>query len=124
MSYFLSMKSYRNLFMIAGLFFIMSLFSSCTVLQWRETDTEIRERHEELNIPAIVSYFEVDSLDLKIRVLEVSQYQKQVNLLFLHGSPSSLSAWNGYMTDSLLIDKANLYTLDRPGYGYSNFGDE
>ncbi|MBX2828905.1 MAG: alpha/beta hydrolase, partial [Flavobacteriaceae bacterium] len=118
------MKLYRNLSMMAGLFTIMGLLSSCTVLQWRETDTEIMERHEELNIPATLSYFEVDSLDLKIRILEVSQFQKEINLLFLHGSPSSLSAWNGYMTDSTLIDRANLYTLDRPGYGYSNFGDE
>ncbi|MDC8005247.1 alpha/beta hydrolase [Aureisphaera galaxeae] len=118
------MKSYRNLLKIAGLFFIISLLSSCTVLQWRETDEEIMKRHRKLNIPAQISYFEVDSLDLNIRVLEVSEQDKEINLLFFHGSPSSLSAWNGYMTDSLLMEKANLYTVDRPGYGYSNFGDE
>jgi pimeloyl-ACP methyl ester carboxylesterase len=46
-----------------------------------------------------------------------------MNLVFLHGSPSSLSAWNAYLKDSLLYTKANLHAIDRPGYGYSNFGE-
>lgn len=35
-----------------------------------------------------------------------------------------MSAWNGYLKDSTLIKKANLHAVDRPGYGYSNFGKE
>jgi len=97
--------------------------SSCTTLQWRATDREIQERFLENNIPTQVSYFEVDSLELKIRVQRVTQSNEEVNLVFFHGSPSSLSAWNRYLMDSILIERANLLAVDRPGYGYSNFGD-
>lgn len=99
-------------------------FTSCTVLQWRSTDKEIKTYFDGKGIVSEVSYFNVDSLDLKIRVQHVKQSKNDVNLLFFHGSPSSLSAWNGYFNDTLLIKKAKMHAVDRPGYGYSNFGDE
>lgn len=43
-------------------------------------------------------------------------------VLFVHGSPGSLSAFIHFLTDSTLLDKALLITADRPGFGYSNFG--
>lgn len=104
-------------------FGLFLLCSSCSVLQWRSTDAEINSAFAKANIPTTISYFEIDSLDLKIRVQHVQAANSDYNLLFLHGSPSSLSAWNGYMKDSKLINKAQLHAADRPGYGYSNFGE-
>ena len=43
-------------------------------------------------------------------------------ILFIHGSPGSLSAFIGFLTDSALLPKTLLITTDRPGFGYSNFG--
>ncbi|WP_299884710.1 alpha/beta hydrolase [uncultured Lacinutrix sp.] len=103
---------------------IAVLNSSCTVLQWRSSDAEIKNYFNKKEIPNQLSYHTVDSLDIKIRVLEVKASKKNVNLVFFHGSPSSLSAWNGYLNDTSFIKEANLYAIDRPGYGYSNFGDE
>lgn len=99
-------------------------FTSCTTLQWRETDKEISERFQNKNIPSKVSYYAVDSLNLRIRVQQVTRPKNKINLVFFHGSPSSLSAWNAYLQDTTLLKKANLIAIDRPGYGYSNFGDE
>ncbi len=44
-------------------------------------------------------------------------------VLFLHGSPGSLSAFIDFLVDSTLLTKALLITADRPGFGYSNFGN-
>ncbi len=95
---------------------------SCTVLQWRSSDTEITEHFNSLEIPTRISYFEVDSLKLNIRIQHIEKSENTIDLVFFHGSPSSLSAWNGYLTDTLLAQKANMHAVDRPGYGYSNFG--
>lgn len=100
------------------------LNTSCTVLQWRSTDAEIKTYFNKKQIPTTVSYYAVDSLDLNIRVLEIKEAKHNVNLVFFHGSPSSLSAWNGYLNDTSFVKQANLYAIDRPGYGHSNFGDE
>jgi pimeloyl-ACP methyl ester carboxylesterase len=44
-------------------------------------------------------------------------------VLFIHGSPGSLSAFIHFLTDTVLLDHALLITADRPGFGYSNFGN-
>ncbi|ANH59359.1 alpha/beta fold hydrolase [Dokdonia donghaensis] len=98
-------------------------FTSCTTLQWRASDKEILKTFSSEQIPTKISYFKIDSLNLKIRFQTVEVGDNDINLVFLHGSPSSLSAWSRYLNDSTLYNNANLHAIDRPGYGYSNFGD-
>lgn len=43
-------------------------------------------------------------------------------LLLLHGSPSSLLSWKEMLEDSVLLERFQLVAVDRPGYGYSDFG--
>ncbi len=43
-------------------------------------------------------------------------------VVFVHGSPGSLSAFIDFMADTILLSKAQLITVDRPGFGASNFG--
>jgi pimeloyl-ACP methyl ester carboxylesterase len=57
-----------------------------------------------------------------VRYLEVGD-QSKATVLFIHGAPSSLSYWKGYLSDSSLLSRASLYAVDRPGYGYSGLGD-
>jgi pimeloyl-ACP methyl ester carboxylesterase len=44
-------------------------------------------------------------------------------VLFVHGSPGSLDAFIGFLVDTTLLPKALLISTDRPGFGYSNFGN-
>jgi pimeloyl-ACP methyl ester carboxylesterase len=43
-------------------------------------------------------------------------------VVFVHGSPGSLSAFIDFLADTVLLQQALLVTTDRPGFGYSNFG--
>lgn len=43
-------------------------------------------------------------------------------VLFIHGSPGSWTAFKEFFKDSLLLSKAHLLSVDRPGFGYSNYG--
>lgn len=43
-------------------------------------------------------------------------------LFFLHGSPGSWDAYRKYLSDIDLQKKYRLIAIDRPGFGYSNFG--
>jgi len=43
-------------------------------------------------------------------------------VVFVHGSPGSLSAFIDFLADTALLKIAQLTTIDRPGFGYSNFG--
>ncbi len=44
-------------------------------------------------------------------------------IIFVHGSPGSLSAFIDFLGDSTLLQYAQLISIDRPGFGYSNFGN-
>lgn len=43
-------------------------------------------------------------------------------LCLLHGSPGSWTAFESYLQDSLLLRHYCLVAVDRPGFGYSDFG--
>lgn len=44
-------------------------------------------------------------------------------LFFIHGSPGSWDAFMMYMQDRELLTKYRMVSIDRPGFGYSQFGD-
>jgi pimeloyl-ACP methyl ester carboxylesterase len=44
-------------------------------------------------------------------------------VLFVHGSPGSWSAFVDFMRDSALLQKVKMVSVDRPGFGGSNFGE-
>ncbi|MGB0862216.1 MAG: alpha/beta fold hydrolase [Saprospiraceae bacterium] len=43
-------------------------------------------------------------------------------LFLIHGSPSSASSWQDLLRDSLMLSHFYMVAVDRPGYGYSDFG--
>ena len=43
-------------------------------------------------------------------------------VVFFHGAPGSWSAFKDFLADSTLLSSAHLISVDRPGYGYSDFG--
>ena len=44
-------------------------------------------------------------------------------LLFIHGTPGSWTAFEPYLKDSVLLTRFRLISIDRPGFGDSDFGD-
>ena len=44
-------------------------------------------------------------------------------VLFIHGSPGAWNAFSHFMKSPEILDKAQLISVDRPGYGKSGFGE-
>ncbi len=44
-------------------------------------------------------------------------------IVFVHGSPGSWSAFKRYLQDTDLLKHYRLIAIDRPGFGYSDFGE-
>lgn len=57
----------------------------------------------------------------KMHYAQTGQTGKPV-VVFVHGSPGSLSAFVPFLVDSSLLAKAQLISMDRPGFGYSRYG--
>ncbi|RTY80661.1 alpha/beta hydrolase [Flavobacterium sp. LS1P28] len=58
----------------------------------------------------------------KIHYVETGNAQNPT-LFFVHGSPGSWNAFKEYLKDTLLLKKYRMIAIDRPGFGYSDFGD-
>ncbi len=43
-------------------------------------------------------------------------------IIFVHGTPGSWDAFEKYLADKELLQKFRLVSIDRPGFGYSDFG--
>jgi len=101
---------------------ILFLFLFDRLVQFRMDDTELADYFHKLNIPAHIGYYKARGRD--IRYIDAGNDDStKPTLLFIHGAPSSLSYWRGYLSDSILCNKATIYALDRPGYGYSGLAD-
>lgn len=44
-------------------------------------------------------------------------------IYFIHGTPGSWDAFAGYMQDKELLSRYRLISIDRPGFGYSDYGN-
>lgn len=110
-------KNFRWLLAPIAIFLLMFLLDSC--LQFRMSKTEINEYFK--NKPhkgELKQYYAGERL---ISYLCAGESTK-ATVIFVHGSPGSLSAFINFLSDSLLLDRARLISVDRPGFGASNFG--
>jgi pimeloyl-ACP methyl ester carboxylesterase len=58
----------------------------------------------------------------EIRYLLLEQDACLPYLVFIHGAPGSLTDYLAFFKDEKLSAHFNLLSIDRPGYGYSDFG--
>lgn len=94
-------------------------FRNCRVLELRMSDKDIQETLAPLGYPYSITHQKVGAQEM--RYIKVG-YDSLPPLIFLHGSPSSLSAWRPIYTDTAFLRRYQVISVDRPGYGYSGFG--
>lgn len=95
----------------------VALLDAC--LQFRMSRGQIDRYFEGKPYRGVIHEYKVESRT--IRYLQAGA-QDRPTVVFVHGSPGSLSAFIDFMVDSVLLQKAHLLSVDRPGFGHSDFG--
>jgi pimeloyl-ACP methyl ester carboxylesterase len=103
------------LFLIA---ILLTTMHSC--MTFRMSSTEIDQYFQQKKVQA--SQHRYQSGFRQINYVVAGDEGKPV-VVFIHGSPGSLSAFIHFLADTALLQRALLVTTDRPGFGYSNFGN-
>lgn len=93
------------------------LMDSC--LQFRMSTTEINTYFKDKQNKATLKQYEIGKRTLNYLITENNN---KPLVIFVHGSPGSLSAFIDFMADTVLLNKAQLISVDRPGFGASDFG--
>ena len=109
----------RGALIIYFVFFLLSyLFSSCFSfrLSQKEIDTAFVHsslkpvQHQIIVQGKTINYAEIGNDSLPV-------------VFFVHGSPGSWSAFVDFMKDTALLKKVKIVSVDRIGFGYSEFGE-
>ena len=113
-------KTLRRL-LIGSLLFIACwlTFAQCSMKQ-RIPDNKAKKNFLNNGVTLITDTCEIDGFKL--------HYVKTGNdslptLFFIHGSPDSWDRYEKFMQDKDLLSKFRMIAIDRPGFGYSQFGD-
>ena len=103
-----------TLFIFFGVLFLMD---SC--MQFRMSKSEIDKYFSTKEKKATFHSYEVGK---RVMTYVKAGDENLPLVIFVHGSPGSLSAFIDFLADTTLLKKTQLISVDRPGFGASNFG--
>jgi pimeloyl-ACP methyl ester carboxylesterase len=111
-------KRLRITFRIIGIFLLAWLIFAQSCMKFRISDSEAKEKFSRSGVELTTATMEIDGFTM--------HYAKTGDdslptLFFVHGSPGSWNAFEKYMQDKDLLGKYRMISIDRPGFGYSNF---
>jgi pimeloyl-ACP methyl ester carboxylesterase len=111
----------KRVFFIFSILFAIIIFTKCYALnKYMRTDEELSEHYQNLSLKP--EYKSVTFQKNKMHYAVMAKTDSLPLLVFVHGAPG---AWYGYMNlmdDTLLQKKYKMISVDRIGYGKSDYG--
>ncbi len=109
-------KKFLRIFLIIHIVWLV--MAQCT-FKMRTSDASALKDFDKKGIPANI---QTDTLNGHLLHYVQTGISTAPTLFFIHGSPGSWDAFKNYISDSAWLKKYRLISIDRPGFGYSNFG--
>jgi len=105
--------------MIITIILIGWIIFAQSCMTFRKADSEMKKTFRKKGVALTTAYQKVEGRNI--------HYAKTGNdnlptIVFVHGTPGSWDAFTGYMMDSTLLAHYRIVSIDRPGFGYSDFG--
>jgi len=107
-------------FLIMGVLLFIWVIIAQSCMKFRISDTEAKANFKKEGISLTTATVKVDKT--KIHYAKTGS-DLLPTIVFVHGSPGSWDAFARYMQDKDLLQKYRMISIDRPGFGYSDFGD-
>lgn len=90
-------------------------------MSFRYSDKKLISLFKNEDLKPVIKYHEFENHSL--RYLELITNPHLPYVVFIHGAPGSSADYLEYFRDEELYSKVNIISVDRLGYGYSNFGN-
>lgn len=105
--------------MVFVILLVVWLVAAPGCMTFRTADKEMVKRFQEKGVPLRIVTQRVEGRNIHYAATGNDTFP---TLVFIHGTPGSWDAFAGYLQDSLLLRQYRLISIDRPGFGYSDFG--
>jgi pimeloyl-ACP methyl ester carboxylesterase len=99
---------------------IIWLFFAQSCMQFRVTDANAKTKFTKAGVNLETQTISINNFNLHYAKVGKDTFP---TLFFIHGSPGSWNAFEKYMQDPDLLSKYRMISIDRPGFGYSQFED-
>jgi pimeloyl-ACP methyl ester carboxylesterase len=109
----------RIFFYSTILLFVWVLLAQCFILKNRWSDKKAYKVFKAKEVPLKIYDTVVNNHHLHYAVCGSDSLPA---LVFIHGSPGSWMHYMKFMWDSAMRSKFRIVAIDRPGFGYSDFG--
>lgn len=110
----------KRSFMILGIILLLWLVLAQSCMKMRISDSKAKEK------------FAAQDVVLKTPVISINGFPLHYaqtgsdtlpTLVFVHGTPGSWDAFASYLRNKELLQHYRIISIDRPGFGYSDFGN-
>jgi pimeloyl-ACP methyl ester carboxylesterase len=109
----------KKIWLLSGLFLLSWLLFAQSCMSFRKSDADEKTEFLKDHVILRTDIFKVDGRQIHYAV---TGNDSLPTIFFIHGSPGSWEAFSEYMKDSMLLKKFRMVSLDRPGFGYSDYG--
>lgn len=115
----MSFRIFKKWWFWVGTILTILLIASYAFLQLRLNDTAFAWLLEDNGYELEAEHYTVG--ERHMRFVKMGDENRPM-ILAIHGAPSSSGGWKNMFNDSILVNTVKLIAVDRPGYGYSDFG--
>jgi pimeloyl-ACP methyl ester carboxylesterase len=113
-------KRLKRFMKISGYILLLWLVLAQSCMKFRMNDDQAKKKFQSAGIALHTITKNVNGFPLHYVQTGVDTFP---TLLFVHGTPGSWDAFENYLKDSALLQHYRIISIDRPGFGYSDFGN-
>ncbi len=112
-------RFFMRSFIIIGFILVIWLVLAQSCMSFRMSDSEAKEKFKAKGVDVVINTITLNNRHL--------HYLKTGNdtlptIVFVHGTPGSWDAFENYLEDPGLLQKFRMVSIDRPGFGHSDYG--
>jgi pimeloyl-ACP methyl ester carboxylesterase len=104
---------------VLGIILIIWVIVAPGCMTFRTADSEMKAKFNKAGVSLTTATTQINNR--KIHYAKTGG-DSLPTLLFIHGTPGSWDAFAPYMQDKDLLKQYRMISIDRPGFGYSDFG--
>ena len=108
-----------KVFIVVGMILLVWLVLAQSCMTFRVADAEAKQKFAEKGVTLKTNTIVVEKHHIHYAQTGSDSLP---TIFFVHGTPGSWDAFSGYLQDSLLLQKFRLVSIDRPGFGNSDYG--
>jgi pimeloyl-ACP methyl ester carboxylesterase len=110
----------KRSFLILGIILLLWLIMAQSCMKMRMSDSKAKEEFSNSGIVLKTATKEINGFPLHYAQTGSDTLP---TLLFVHGTPGSWDAFASYLRNKELLQHYRIISIDRPGFGYSDFGN-